>query len=199
MRLSFALALGAWALASAAGAQVYRWVDPDGSVHYSDSPSSAPKDAKVEKTTVDDITVEGSGRIEAGTPPENKPVPEAAAPAATPAPAPARDLTQDSDTPDEQTVRQSFHDTYQKISDTERELAAQRKLADQANAGINVACPPEIQVGCADWKARRLQAREDAKRKVTALESDLRHWKGYLDDLERWASNHAVPRAWRQP
>src|SRR6478735_9032603 len=78
MRLPSALPLflGLWALASTAGAQVYRWVDPDGSIHCSDTAASAPKNAKVEVTTGDDITVEGTGRIEAGTPATNPPLPQ---------------------------------------------------------------------------------------------------------------------------
>src|SRR5690242_12903176 len=103
--LALPLLLGLWALALPAGAQVYRWVDPDGSIHYSDNQSSAPQGAKVEVTTGDDITVEGSGRIEAGTPPGNPPVPaQQQPPQPQPSAGASGDWTQGSDATDEHTV-----------------------------------------------------------------------------------------------
>lgn len=196
MRLPTALPLllGLWALASPAGAQVYRWVDPDGSIHYSDSASAAPKDAKVEVTTGDDITVEGTGRIEAGTPPTNPPLPQT--------PPPSTGATGEwsgppSDQPSEQVVRQSFRDTHQKIADAEKQLAQAKKALETQERGVTANCAG-TRDECINWR-RQLQANADqAKERVTQLEAELRRWKSYLDDLERWASSKAIPRAWRE-
>jgi uncharacterized protein DUF4124 len=192
MRPSFALALGLWAVATAASAQVYRWVDPDGSIHYSDNPASAPKNAKVEITTGDDITVEGSGRIEAGTPPGNKPVP------ATPAAPAVMDWSDGSDNgTDELTVRQYFRSTHEKIAEAERLVAEQRKAVEQANAAHTAGCRGTREE-CFAWGEQQRTYREDARKRLAQYEADLRRWKSYLDDLERWASSKSVPRAWRQ-
>lgn len=192
MRPFLALALGLWALAPVAGAQVYRWVDPDGSIHYSDSPASAPKNAKVEITTGDDITVEGSGRIEAGTPPGNKPLP------ATPAAAPVMDWSDGSDDgTDELTVRRYFRDTHQKIAEAERQVVEQRKVVEQANAAHTAGCRGTREE-CLGWAEQQRTYREDARKRLTQLEGELRRWRSYLDDLERWASSKSIPRSWRQ-
>jgi len=188
--LALMLALGLWSLAPRAGAQVYRWVDPDGSIHYSDSPASAPKNAKVEVTTGDDITVEGSGRIEAGTPPGNKPVP------ATRPAAPVNDWS-DTDGTDELTVRQHFRNAYQKIADAERQVAEQKKVVEAANAAHTAGCRASREE-CLAWAEQQRVYREEARKRLAQLEADLRQWKSYLDDLERWASSRSIPRSWRQ-
>jgi uncharacterized protein DUF4124 len=199
MRLPSALTLllGLWALASTAGAQVYRWVDPDGSIHYSDTPTSAPKDAKVEVTTGDDITVEGTGRIEAGTPPTNPPLPQ------TPSPAPSGASGDWSgppagDQPSEEQVRQSFRDTHQKIADREKQLAdAKRNLEAQDRGTASTVCTGTREE-CSSWRHHMRSNRDQVAQQVAQLEAELRKWKSYLDDLERWASSKSVPRAWRE-
>jgi hypothetical protein len=197
MRLSLvlALSLGLWALALPAGAQVYRWVDPDGSIHYSDNSASAPKNARVEVTTGDDITVEGSGRIEAGTPPSNPPVP-AQQPSA-PAAGASGEWSKDSTSTDEQTVRQYFRSTHQKIAETQAQLEQQRQTVRNYESGNVPQCNASPQE-CAEWKLQVRAARDQAAKRVTELEADLRKWTSYLDDLERWASSKAIPRAWRE-
>jgi len=199
MRPPFALPLllGLWALASPAGAQVYRWVDPDGSIHYSDSASSAPKDAKVEVTTGDDITVEGTGRIEAGSPPTNPPLPQTP-PSNTGAS--GEWSGPPADQPNEQAVRQSFRDTHQKIADTEKQLAQAKKLVSDQERGVATAptACTGTQQECINWRRQLRASQDQAKERVTELEAELRKWKSYLDDLERWASSKAIPRAWRE-
>jgi len=189
-------ALGLWALGSAASAQVYRWVDPDGSIHYSDSPASAPKDAKVETTAGDEITVEGSGRITAGEPAA---VPRPSAPASTPAPerSPPPPAPQQADGTDEQTVRQFFRNTHRRIAELERQIAGQRKAVESANAAHPDGCQGS-RADCLAWGEQQRAHRDEARRQLAKLEADLQKWKSYLDDLERWASSKSVPRAWRQ-
>ena len=194
MRLPSALPLllGLWALASPAGAQVYRWVDPDGSIHYSDNPNSAPKNAKVEVTTGDDITVEGSGRIEAGTPPTNPPLPQT-----PPAGASGEWSGPPADQPSEQVVRQSFRDTHQKIASTEKQLAQAKRVVEAQERGLGATCTGTREE-CSNWRRQMRATQDQARERVVELEAELRKWKGYLDDLERWASSKAIPRAWRE-
>ena len=197
MRLPTALPLllGLWALAPSAGAQVYRWVDPDGSIHYSDSPATAPKDTKVEVTTGDDITVEGSGRIEAGTPPTNPPLPQTPPPSTG---ASGEWSGPPADQPSEQVVRQSFRDTHQKIADAEKQLAQAKKTLDEMERGTTSAFCRGTREECITWQ-RQMRANQDqARERVAELQAELRKWKSYLDDLERWASSKAIPRAWRE-
>ena len=198
MRLPSALPLllGLWALASSAGAQVYRWVDPDGSIHYSDSPSTAPRDAKVEVTTGDDITVEGTGRIEAGSPPTNPPLPQVQQQPNTGSSGDWSGPPQDQ--ANEQQVRQSFRDTHQKIADAEKALAQAKKVVeaqDRGTASVNCTGTREE---CSNWRRQMRATQDQAKERVTEAEAELRKWKNYLDDLERWASSRAIPRAWRE-
>ncbi|HYV46835.1 MAG TPA: DUF4124 domain-containing protein [Myxococcaceae bacterium] len=206
MRLPFALplVLGLWALAPSAGAQVYRWVDPDGSIHYSDSPNSAPKDAKVEVTTGDDITVEGTGRIEAGSPPTNPPLPQTQ-PAQQPPqqPPPSTGASGDwsgqpPDQPNEQAVRQSFRDTHQKIADAEKQLAQAKKVVEAQDRGTASTNCTGTREECLNWRRQMRATQDQAKERVAEAEAELRKWKNYLDDLERWASSRSIPRAWRE-
>lgn len=194
MRPSVMFALGLWALAPAASAQVYRWVDPDGSIHYSDSPASAPKNARVETTTGDDITVEGSGRVGGGSTATVTPV--AVQPAPAPAPS-AQPPAPPSDGTDEQTVRQYFRNTHQKIAEVERQIAEQKKVVESADAAHTAGCRG-TRMECIAWGEKQRAYRDEARQHLAKLEDDLRKWKSYLDDLERWASSKAIPRSWRQ-
>ncbi|HVE82419.1 MAG TPA: DUF4124 domain-containing protein [Myxococcales bacterium] len=184
----------ALAAAPAARAQVYRWVDPDGSIHYSDSPASAPKNAKVEVTTGNDITVEGSGRVSATggweEPPKNEP---------RQPPPPQQAAAQPNDGTDEMTVRQSFRNAKQRISDLQQQIEDQKKLVESAEAGNSSAAMCRgSRDQCFAYAEQQRSNRDEARRRLTRLESDLRTAKSYLDDLERWASSKAIPRAWRE-
>lgn len=198
MRSPFALPflLGLWSLALPASAQVYRWVDPDGSIHYSDNSASAPKGARVEVTTGDDITVEGSGRIEAGTPPGNPPIP-AQQPAPSASAGASGDWSQGSNATDEQTVRQYFRSTQQKIDEAKAQLEQQRQTVRNYDRGAVPQCSASPQE-CADWRQQVRASRDQAVKRVAELEAELRKWTSYLDDLERWASSKSIPRAWRE-
>ncbi len=54
------LLLACWAVAMAATAQVYKWTDPSGKVHYGDSP---PQDAKKEEMKIRVQSYEGPAEV----------------------------------------------------------------------------------------------------------------------------------------
>jgi hypothetical protein len=198
-----------------AAAQVYRWVDPDGSIHYSDNPDAAPKGAKITKTQGDDISVgpsidingDRNGVQEKPTASSESTRPASRSPStslgmngsssssvatgATAPPPPQEDETS------EATVRAKFRQTFSRIADLEKQLPAAQKAVDEADAAVGLECRAS-KLDCMTWDERVKQNRQDARDKLAKLQADIREWKTHLDDLDRWASSKAIPRAWRQ-
>ena len=194
---------------------VYRWVDPDGTVHYSDSTQGVPKGVKVTSTDGDPITSVTS------TPTAPVPV----APAVVAPVAPVRPTTLEPSAPasGEQYWRAQFKAAHHKVRDIEDELQIDTKKVDELNGmpvNSQVRCgtqyvngvaypangtpPPGMipapqayasQGNCYVYQDPEIQkARDRLVRNRKALE----HAREEVDDLERRASSEAVPREWRR-
>lgn len=183
-------ALTALALcASAASAQtVWTWTGPDGEVHYTDDQGTIPPGVKAQPTEGQPL-----GVVEVGQ--GAKPVPVAP----PPVPAPPR-----SGPADEARWRREFRAAREQVARLEAQVAQDRAALEVNGLPITAQsqCRRTVRtVGgvVTAWGpcVPRPDALTRAKLKLTQDEKALQGARQALDDLERRASEQAVPRAWR--
>ncbi|MCA2980003.1 MAG: DUF4124 domain-containing protein, partial [Myxococcaceae bacterium] len=115
-------------VAGSAGAEVYRWTDPDGTEHFTDNPSSVPANVKARATRGADISTVSV--VDA------RPVARVA-PADGPAVAPARAEPVDARR-SEREWRAAFRDVAERQARLEDEIEVDRRKVEDVN-GLPVA------------------------------------------------------------
>jgi len=180
--------------------EIYRWVDADGEVHYTNDPATIPpalrKKAKV--TQGAELLVVEPSKEDAPPPakaPGKAPAKAPDAPPAKAAPAPAPAKSQPPAPPDdggEARWRSRFRAAHDEIAQLARDAEADRtKLSSPEAGGVGVVYNAR---GAAVPNPELDRIREHLARTEQALEDAQRH----LDDLEREASRESVPREWRR-
>ncbi|MBX7098004.1 MAG: DUF4124 domain-containing protein [Myxococcaceae bacterium] len=198
---------------AASGQTVFRWEDPDGTVHYSDSMQGVPKGVKVSTTTGADITSVPTPPAPAATAAPAAP-PPAQVPAAPAAPARA-------ELSGEPYWRAQFKAAIAKVRDLEDEIQIDSKKVDELNGmplnqqvhcgsvivnGVTyngqgtppgyLPAPPGFGTGnCYVYQDPEIAR---AKDRLVRNKKALQRAKEDFDDLDRRASAEAVPREWRR-
>ncbi len=206
-RLPVALCALLFAAAAApAQAQVYRWVDDKGEVHYTDSPEDIPAAKRKSAVQTEGGTL---GYVSAGKKDAPRAPPQApnkadgdhgGAPAAGPGASSGADdadarerAAEEEEARREKEWRARFRELHQRIDRLERMLAADKKaLADPASSGIPM-LPPN-----ADGVILPNPEFDAIRRRIPETEAQLRQAKEDLADLEREASRSSVPQRWRR-
>ncbi len=184
MRLLVALVLSA--ALPAAAQTIYRWTDPDGTVHYSDDPSAAPKKAVVKTTQGDELMSVHAEKT----------------------PADGQGGSASEVDPDEQRAnderywRTQFQDARDAVRLREAEVATDERQADPREHGcmrslrkVRQGIPANEYDDC-DFVRSGERAR--AQDRLSADRSKLDVAKKQLEDLVRRATFAGVPFEWRR-
>jgi hypothetical protein len=168
---------------SSRGEEIYRWVDAEGEVHYTNDSEAIPREhrKKADKTSGAELgEVSGDGNPAYDSEAVRGESPDARAAAAEKKQA------------DEQRWRKAFGELHERIRALETALAADRKVqADPGGHGI------AIQYG-ADGMVRPSAEFLALEERLRSNERDLARARERLHDLEVQASREAVPREWRR-
>lgn len=174
---------------------VYRWIDSEGVVHYTDDPRKLPPGVKAERTEgapIGEVTISG---------PEPAPAVE---PAPAPPPAEADERIA------EREWRARFRAIHDRIRSLEDAIAADRKKLRDIDSGLPVAgtyvCPQRVYGlpsgvytgGFPCFPSAIDPEYQLTKDRLAANETALARAKEDLQELERQASFAAVPREWRR-
>jgi len=161
--------------ALAAAEEVYRWTDEQGEVHYTNDRSTIPEKFRKKAEPVK------GGELFTVTPSQEGPsrtrAPEASADQGAPAQA-----------PDEESWRRQFREAHQHIADLEKQIAEDRQMLDGG------ALAPKLTQGVMKMDPRFGETQE----RIQKNEQELARAREALDDLERKASQEAVPWDWRR-
>ena len=174
----------------AASAQViYRWVDTEGVMHFTDDPASIPPKFRASASTMPAkelgvVLVKDTSTSEPPAGPG-----ETAKPSVAPAPD-DRPSAEEEAAQSERKWRGAFKTLNRRIEELESSLVAERKrLETAANlAYYNAATGMYVSSGEADL----------IKEKIRKAELELKQAQEELQDLEREASRNSIPREWRR-
>lgn len=196
-RLSAALAF-ALLIAPAARAQaVFRWVDAEGEVHYTDDAASIPKDRRKAATRTEGAEV-GIVPSRHGPPAGEGPAEDSEeARAAAQARQERKDAEEREDAAREAEAekawRERFAQARAQVEFWEREVKAEREASeDPSSAGIPVQSPDRAGVIWPNPEVERACAR------LKEAEAQLAKAREALADLEREAARKAIPLTWRR-
>jgi len=176
--LSLAVLLFAIPVASAQ--TVYRWVDDEGEIHYTDDKKSIPAD----KLKAAEVTK----GVEIGIAPSNTKTP-----AATAAAQADDDAAEKARLVEEREWRSRFKEKHARIERLEKAILMDRKiLQDPGSAGLPV--------GRVDRRGmvQPLPEVEAVKKRLESEEKDLLKAREDLNDLDREAASKAIPLEWRR-
>lgn len=188
---------------SAALAQdrIYKWTEPDGTVHYSNEPQRVPQTGNAQETTGEEIGVLPTDPKPAPTPPSREQLEERKLVAevrkaeadAYRAEVEAESIQKRSD----EQWRLAFRAAYEKIERLERELEEERAILQVA--GMPVIGRTVIYVRPLAHNGVVIDDRYDrAKVRVPQLEREIVEARYELEELERRASFAGVPRNLRR-
>lgn len=184
-RLPLLAAAAALCATPALADDIYRWTDSEGQVHYTNDASTVPANQKVEKTKGAELTViqvKGSEPASVSSGGNGSSAEDAKAPA----------KQGDEPKSDEEIWRERFRKAREEVTKLQREVDADRAtLADPAGHGIGVVYNsahtvvpnPEL---------------DRVREHLAKTERELEQARRKLDDLDREASRHAIPRDWRK-
>lgn len=189
------------ALASTADAQVYRWVDEAGEVHYTDNQASIPagKKKSAVKTQGQELGYVSSDRAGKSKGPPQAPhradgEQEAVAAGANAAYEDSRERAAlEAEALRERDWRGRFREAHARIERLEKLVAAdQRALEDPINSGIPMLPPNHdgVILPNPEFEAIKQRLPEERQQLAQAREE--------LADLEREASRDSVPQTWRR-
>jgi len=164
---------------------IYRWTDDQGVTHYTNETSSVPSGQEAQLTSGEEISYISS----------SKPLPAAAAePKPGPVSQPDFQLQDDSV---EQQWRGAFRDAYARIAALEMVIENDRRILYRHGGelplrffsapiygGVRGAWLPD------PWY-------DELNQRIRQNEAELKRAREDLNELERYASRHAVPREWR--
>ncbi|HEY3450111.1 MAG TPA: DUF4124 domain-containing protein [Myxococcales bacterium] len=193
----FALSL---IFSASAQAQVYRWVDDQGEVHYTDNPEDIPASKKktAVKTEGGSLGYVTTGKAAAPKDPPKAPNKADGAQGSTYESSRADDDAKERAAEEEEARREKewrgrFRDMRARIDRLQRMIDADKKaLADPANSGIPM-MPPN-----ANGVILPNPEFDAIRRRIPEQEAQLREAKEDLADLEREASRNSVPQNWRR-
>jgi hypothetical protein len=192
----------ALSLSAEAQAQIYKWVDSHGDVHYTDDPSTLPKQAKPRVTEGGDISRISSSLSDAA----------AVVPAGARQPGPRRDADRATPEPpapggrEERFWRKRFLVAHERIARIQRQIEEVKRGAEVSGLPVNARyverCTLSFTRNGEPKHCRQVLRDEDvqkrAERKVKALQEQLLDAELGLETLEREASERSVPREWRR-
>lgn len=174
--LTLCLLVGPAALAES----IYRWIDENGIVNYTNDKSKVPAGVKAEATTGDEIVVVASPRL---------------ATAASSGELPATSST-DLLSPEERARadywRSAFRDVHARIARLQLAVSMDKQRLQAEGA-------PYRSVRGRSYRASLASGDLDLQQRLEWNQAELRRATSELDELERIASREAVPREWRQP
>lgn len=168
---------------SALAQTIYRWVDADGVMHFTDDPAQIPTKARPGASKMPPQEIE----LVIGKDAPGDAATEVAAP--KPAPEPARPSEPDPLQLERQ-WRSAFKVLNHRVEELESSLAAERKRLETA-ANSSVYNPMTGQYVPTNEA-------ELIKERIRKSELELKHTQEELDDLERDASRNSIPREWRR-
>ncbi|MHB8877185.1 MAG: DUF4124 domain-containing protein [Myxococcaceae bacterium] len=173
----------------AASAQsIYQWTDADGGMHFTDDPGSIPQKYRARSQTLSGPEL-GVVQVKTGEDAEDPKAVPATAPAPTPSYSEQREAEQ---LALERHWRGAFRAAYQKIEQLESSIkAGQKRLDDPAASGL---------MTFNAYTGQQVQSPELEllRERVRRSEVDLKHAREDLENLDRDASRHSIPREWRR-
>jgi hypothetical protein len=181
VKTSFAAVL-LLAASARAGDAIYKWTDAQGEEHFTNDPSSIPQGQKATVTEGAELGVlsidrpdpkpdQTKGRKASETPKDNRAV---------------------DDKEREQAWRDRFRDARSKVGELET-LVTQDKARVQQVGDISASVTT-----APNGMTRQARPSDDANQQLKKDQSALKRAQEDLDDLERSASQQAIPRAWRE-
>lgn len=190
--LRWSLAVALLASGGSVAQPVYRWVDADGGVTYTNDPSAIPAQHRPRAKVVSGGQLSVLSVKEA--PAAARPGSEAPAPAPVPAIDPGQQQRDDelAQLAVECQWRDRFRDARRRIEQIEESIKADKKrLDDPGGNGMMV-------IDQATGRYLPTSEYEVVKDRVRRSELELKNAKQDLDDLDREASRHSIPREWRR-
>ncbi|MGC4123058.1 MAG: DUF4124 domain-containing protein [Myxococcales bacterium] len=186
--------------AGSAHAEVFRWVDEKGDVHYTDNADDIPASKRKSAVKTEGGTL---GYVKTETPRSPAKAPNradgeasnaaAAAEAAREAEDAKERAAEEEEARREKEWRGRFREIHQRIDRLQRMIDADKKaLADPTNSGIPMMSPNANGVILPNPEF------EAIRRRIPEEEAQLRDAKEDLADLEREASRNSVPQNWRK-
>jgi hypothetical protein len=181
------LALTVAAAGSAWASPIYRWVDEQGVLNYTNDRSKVPAGVEVETTAGDEITVVPSPRNGLQRRAEvDPPVASSDSPSIL--------------KPDERAAAEHWHalfrDVHARIARLESAVQADEQFLEKAGL-LPVTAVASYPSGHPRWFGE--SACLQTQQRLALNEAELSRARADLDELERVASREAVPREWRQP